>query len=280
MAHPLDPIRRAIAGQVRATFADEDGRGVTIDRADTGLFGPGSAIWRVHGDVTTMMIGGTAALLMQMLHPVALLGVWEHSRFRNDMRGRLRRTSAFIAETTYGSRAQAEAAIGQVRAIHAKVRGRTPQGSEYRADDPALLAWVHAAEAWCFLESFRRYRDPLMSGTRQDRYLAEIGVIARALGADPVPVSRTALSRVIDGFRPQLAHDARTAAAARALLGQKPPAPLYAPVQALTFSAAIAMLPGWARRMHGFGVPVSARPLLTAGAAAMAATTRWAMRPA
>ena len=37
------------------------------------------SIRRVHGDVTSMMVGGIAALLTQMLHPKALGGVWDHS---------------------------------------------------------------------------------------------------------------------------------------------------------------------------------------------------------
>jgi uncharacterized protein (DUF2236 family) len=30
-------------------------------------------------------------LLLQMLHPAVLAGVWDHSNFRSDMHGRLRR---------------------------------------------------------------------------------------------------------------------------------------------------------------------------------------------
>ncbi|MFQ3595770.1 MAG: oxygenase MpaB family protein, partial [Sphingomonadaceae bacterium] len=36
----------------------------------------GSVAFDVHADVTTMMAGGIAALLLQMLHPHALAGVW------------------------------------------------------------------------------------------------------------------------------------------------------------------------------------------------------------
>ncbi|MGV8553892.1 oxygenase MpaB family protein, partial [Pseudomonas aeruginosa] len=46
--------------------------------------------------------GGIGALLLQMLHPLALAGVWDHSNFRDDLLGRLRRTGQFISATTYG----------------------------------------------------------------------------------------------------------------------------------------------------------------------------------
>ena len=45
-------------------------------KGEPGLFGPQSAIWQVHGDFTSMLCGGISALLLQMLHPLALAGVW------------------------------------------------------------------------------------------------------------------------------------------------------------------------------------------------------------
>ena len=78
---------------------------------DPGLYGPDSEVWQVHGDFPSMLCGGVAALLLQMLHPLALAGVWDHSTFREDMLGRLRRTSQFIAVTTFGNRADAQTLI-------------------------------------------------------------------------------------------------------------------------------------------------------------------------
>jgi uncharacterized protein (DUF2236 family) len=106
-----------------------------VKRRPDGRFGPGSVAWRVHGDVTGMMVGGMAGRLLQMLHPAVLAGVWDHSDFRNDMRGRLRRTARFIALTTFGGREEANAAIARVRGIHDKVRGVLPDGGVYEAND-------------------------------------------------------------------------------------------------------------------------------------------------
>jgi len=90
---PGSLLRHILVSRVQAVFNDR-GKGETpVVRSNDALFEPESVIWRVHGDVTTMMIGGVTALLMQMLHPAALAGVWEHSTFRNDMLGRLRRTA-------------------------------------------------------------------------------------------------------------------------------------------------------------------------------------------
>ena len=103
------PIKDAIAAQVVALFNDKSRGEQPVTRRADGLFGPRSVAWRVHGDVTSMMVGGIAGLMLQMLHPAVLAGVWDHSKFRDDMQGRLRRTARFIATTTYSSREDAEA---------------------------------------------------------------------------------------------------------------------------------------------------------------------------
>ncbi|HEY0165168.1 MAG TPA: oxygenase MpaB family protein, partial [Sphingomicrobium sp.] len=149
---PSEMLSRALVRQVRSTFNDRSKGEAPVPASDQALFPRGSVIWRVHGDVTSMMVGGVAALLTQMLHPAALAGVWDHSDVRSDQLGRLRRTARFIAVTTYGRRDDAEQAIARVRAIHAQVGGTLPDGRAYRADDPRLLAWVHIAGAVNFLD--------------------------------------------------------------------------------------------------------------------------------
>ena len=86
-------IRRHIESQVLSLTGLAIG-GVDYENppGDPGLFGPDSVCWRVHGDFTSMLIGGISALLLQALHPLALAGVWDHSNFRDDLLGRLRRT--------------------------------------------------------------------------------------------------------------------------------------------------------------------------------------------
>jgi uncharacterized protein (DUF2236 family) len=270
-------VKRAIAARVAALF-NESSRGETpVRRRPDGLFGPRAVAWAVHGDVTSMMVGGIASLLLQMLHPAVLAGVWDHSSFRADMHGRLRRTAKFIALTTYGGRAEAEAAIARVRAIHGRVTGSLPDGAPYAANDPALLAWVHVTEATSFLNAWIRYADPAMGAARQDRYFGEMAQIAAALGADPVPRSRAEAEHLIAAIRPRLRTDARTREVAQILLTQPASSPLAAPIQALTIQAAIDLLPDWARRMHNLPTPL-ARPLLRAGTYGIAETLRWAFR--
>lgn len=271
-------MKRALVGEVRALFNDvERGERPVVPQPD-GLFGPDSVAWRVHRDVTTMMVGGVAALLLQMLHPAVLAGVWDHSHFRNDMLGRLRRTARFIAVTTYAGRDEAEAAIARVRDIHRHVRGTLPDGTPYRADDPGLLAWVHVCEVTSFLAAWRRYGEPLIPSRDQDRYIAEMIRIAAPLGTEPIPASRAEAERLIAATRPVLRADARTREVARLVLRQPPARATLAPVQAVTFQAAVDLLPGWARRLHGLADPPLTRPLVRAGTFGIAQTIRWAFR--
>jgi uncharacterized protein (DUF2236 family) len=274
--NPAEAVRRRIARQVHQVFHSSPDE-PRVKRSPDALIAADSVAWRVHGDVTTMMAGGIAALLLQMLHPAALAGVWDHSDFESDMLGRLRRTARFIAITTYAEREQGEAMIARVKSIHDRVGGTLPDGRAYSANDPATLAFVHIAGALCFLDAYIRFVAPRMTGVEQDRYFAEVAGIARALGADPVPVSRAGAEALLDRFRPELGSDARTVRVRALILGAPVEHPAAAPVQALLMQAAIDLLPADARAMHGLSRSVVTRPALTLATAGLSRTLRWAL---
>jgi uncharacterized protein (DUF2236 family) len=269
--------RRGIVRQVRALFNDQARGEKPVSRSDNALFSPGSIIWRVHGDVTSMMVGGVSALLLQMLHPAVLAGVWDHSNFRTDMLGRLRRTARFIAVTTYGHRTDAVAAIARVREVHDRISGTLSNGVSYQARDPRLLAWVHVSEAWSFLAAWQSYGNHPLSAAEEDRYFADFATIGAALGADPVPRDKFATLRAIEAMRPELIADDRTREVARLVLGHLPDNLLAVPLQRVTMQAAVDLLPSWARHMHGLPTsPPLVRPLVSTGTLGLAATLRWA----
>jgi uncharacterized protein (DUF2236 family) len=269
-------LKTAIAAQVVAMFNDKSRGERPVTRQTDGLFGPNAVAWRVHGDVASMMVGGISGLMLQMLHPAVLAGVWDHSNFRSDMHGRLRRTARFIALTTYGGRAEAEAVLARIRGIHDRVVGVLPDGTPYAANDPALLAWVHVTETVSFLNAWRRYGERGMSGADQDRYFAEMARIGTALGADPVLRDKAGAERLMTSMRPQLRTDERTREVARLLLNRRAENPLAEPLQALTMQAGVDLLPGWARRMHGMPGLGLVSPLVRVGTLGIAQTLRWA----
>lgn len=276
----MNPIRHAIRSQVQAVMrpgrAGDDQALVRPD-GDDGLFGPGSAVWTVHGDFTAMMIGGVSSLLLQMLHPAALAGVWDHSNFRADMRGRLQRTARFVGITTRGSTEAAEAAITRVRAIHDRVTGVLLDGTPYAANDPALLTWVHVAEAYSFLGGFLRYRDPGFSPAQQDTYFAEMAMLAERLGARDVPATRRDVTAYLRDMRPALRSDARTRDVARTLLDQPASSASAMPLQRVLLDAGVELLPDWARTMHGLQMPIARRLAVRAGGAGAGRVLRWAL---
>lgn len=269
-------MKASIRKQVVALFNDSRKGETPVVRSNKALFDARSVAWRVHGDVGSMMVGGIASLLLQMLHPSVLAGVWDHSNFRADMHGRLRRTARFIAMTTYGDRAAAEALISRVCAIHDQVTGTLPDGTPYRANDSALLAWVHVTETSSFLDAWIRYSEPLMSARDQDRYFAEMVRIGEAMGADPLPRSRAEAKALIQAMRPHLQSDERTKQVARLILAEG--AMLADLPRRFATQAAVDLLPAWAREAHGLSVPILERPLVRAGTFGIAQTLRWAFR--
>ncbi len=275
-----EPVRRALEGTILGLVS---GRGAPrLDYlqppGDPGLFGPGSVCWRVHADFTSMLVGGVAALMLQMLHPLALAGVLDHSDFRRDILGRLSRTATFVAGTTYAGRADAERLLDRVRRVHRTVTGTAPDGRPYAADDPALLTWIHVAEVHCFLRGYLRYVDAGLSLADQDRYYDETALIAEALGARTVPRSVAAVAAYLEAMRPSLVVSESTLMVSRLLLDA--PAPRGAgAIGKLYVVAGIDLLPDWALRLHGFSTLAALRrPLVEAGVRSVAPVLRWAMR--
>lgn len=272
----MNALRDTIKGHVHRLVGSGE-LDLSRPAGDDGLFGPASAAWQVHGDFTSMMVGGVAALLVQMLHPGALAGVWDHSDWAKNPAGRLKRTAAFVAGTTYGSTATAAGMIAKVRRIHDRVTGALPDGTPYGANDPALLTWVHVVEAHAFLRGYLQYRDPGFAAARQDAYFAEMAALARRLGATDVPATRRAVEAYLIAMRAELRADDRTHAVREALLRQPATHAMTAPIQRVLLEAGVELMPAWAAAMHGVAVPAIRRPAIRMGAGATGSVLRWAL---
>src|SRR5215218_6439588 len=98
---PRSALRRRL---LSALTGDPAGRADWItevgDGDDEGYFGPESPTWLVHGDMPTL-VAGIRALLMQTLHPGAMAGVHDHSRYKEDSLGRLSGTVRWLVTTTF-----------------------------------------------------------------------------------------------------------------------------------------------------------------------------------
>ena len=270
-------LRLKLVEQVRGVFNDVESGQQPVPPSDEALFARDTPIRMVHADIVAMMVGGVRGLLLQMLHPHALQGVLDHSNFRSDMHGRLRRTARFIAVTTFGHRKDAQAAIDRVNRIHAAVGGTLPDGSPYSASDPRVLAWVHVAEATSFLAAYLRHVRPDMPGAEQDEYYRQFAVIALALGADPVPTNRVEAEAIFRELRSDLAASPAAREVADLVLSQRPKGAPPA-VQTLLGAEAVALLPPFARSMLGLERPGLAAIPARAATWGMGKTLRWAFR--
>lgn len=275
----MEVLRRRIETQVMSLTGLALGQlDLESPKGDPGLFGPQSISWRVHGDFPSMLVGGISALMLQLLHPLALAGVWDHSNFRQDLLGRLRRTSQFISGTTFGSTRDAEWLIDKVRTIHLKVTGTAPDGRPYAASDPDLLTWVHVAEVSSFLAAHLRYRNPRLPRAEQDAYYDEIALIAERLGARDVPRSCAEVDEYLQRMRPQLRCDARSLEVVDILLKAPAPSRMAEPVGKLMLKAGIDLLPEWACAMLGLHLGAVERRMIRLGLDNTAPVLRWAMR--
>lgn len=277
MADPIEMLRLKLVEQVRGVFNDVESGQRPVPISDDALFEKDTPIRMVHADIVGMMVGGVRGLLLQMLHQHALQGVLDHSNFRNDMHGRLRRTARFIAVTTFGHRDDAQQAIERVNAIHAKVSGILPDGNPYDASDPRTLAWVHVAESTSFLAAFLRHVRPDMPGHEQDEYFRQFAVIARALGADPVPTDRNEAETLFREFRNDLHTSPAAREIAQLVLTQRPEGTPPG-VQAMIGAEAVAMLPSFARSMLGLTRPGLLALPVRAATWGVGKTLRWAFR--
>ena len=276
----LAPLREDLRRGVRRSLGMPAEPPPRVHDPGAAFLPPGGVAREVHGDLPSMVIGGLAALLLQTLHPLAMAGVAEHSLYKDDPIGRLRRTASFVGATTFGSVEQAQAAIDEVRAVHRDVRGRAPDGRPYSATDPELLTWVHVAEMHSFLTACQRYGARRLGPAECDRYYAETAVVARMLGARWVPKSAEEFDAYFRRVRPELYAGHQALEARDFLLHGVARRPEDRALYACIVAGAVAILPRWARtELHIPAVPLVDDLAVVPGVRSVCAALRWALAP-
>jgi uncharacterized protein (DUF2236 family) len=208
------------------------------------LYSPDSIAWQVFKNPVALFVGGVAAVLLELAEERVRSGVWEHSIFPTDPITRMRRTGLVAQVSVYAPRATAERLIASVVQMHARVEGRTPRGTPYRASDPELLNWVQCTADYGFLEAYAAYCRPLTDPQR-DRFYAESLAAAALFLADGAPRSLAEQRQQFEAMRPHLeAHPI-----VFEFLGIMKRTPtvslLLQPVQWMMVRAGIDLLPAW-----------------------------------
>lgn len=251
----LAPIRRNVVRQLEILGGRHDEPHVYDgEPGDPGLAGgPGSVSWELHGDLGVLGAAGGAAIVMELLHPSVMAGVYEHSSFLKQPLRRSQRTLGYVLCTTFGSTPAATRLIEQVKRVHGQIRGRRPDGVPYEALDPKLIAWVHTSIPWAVMRAYERHRRPL-SRREKDQYLSEQAVIGRMGGADWVPEAVAELESFVEAVRPELAVTEQTRTFIRFFAeGPMPREPGAAErwQRWMSLEASMSLMPEWAQELTG-----------------------------
>jgi len=254
---PPSRIGRLRAQLLTALSGDPDGAPAWVralaDGDDTGYFPEDGPAWTVH-EGTATFVAGIRALLLQALHPGAMAGVHDWSRYREDPLGRLSGTVRWILCLTYGSREQADAETARVGRFHARVAGEYIDGHgverTYSADDASLADWVHLAFTDAFLTAHTTWGGPIPGGA--DAYVAEWALAGRLMRVEHPPTSVAELHARLDGYleRGELRGDER-ARAVVTFLRRPPFTGQMGLAYRMLFAAAVATIPRRYRRLLG-----------------------------
>lgn len=156
---------------------------------DIGLL-PRDAVARRLNRELFVALGSTAAVLLQVAHPLVAAGVDQHSDFRRDPFGRFHRTANTSLDAVFGTTARAQRALRRIDARHGSVTGAAEDGRHYRARDPQLLLWVQATLVLTSLRWYELVAGRLPPSDRQ-RYWDDGKVFARELGVPDELLPRT-----------------------------------------------------------------------------------------
>ncbi len=131
-----------------------------------------------------LVLGGAAAILLQVGDPVVARGVAEHSDFARNPMARLRNTLRYVYAVGLGSEQQSQLAAGAVNRAHARVAGAT---------DAHRQLWVAATLHHVGVSVHERVVGPLDPGVADEIYTASerLGTMLQ-LPAGTWPVDRAA----------------------------------------------------------------------------------------
>jgi uncharacterized protein (DUF2236 family) len=116
-----------------------------------------------------------------------------------------------------------------------------------------------------------------MPGYEQDEYYRQFAIVARALGADPVPTTRREAEALFREMRSDLRPSPEAREVAQLVLSQRPKGTPVA-VQTMIGAEAVAMLPPFARSMLDLQRPVLTALPARAATWGVGKTLRWAFK--
>jgi uncharacterized protein (DUF2236 family) len=223
----------------------------------------GTVAWKLQRE-RILLLGWRPAILLQRAHPLVARGVADHSAFRTERWGRMRRlhrTLDAMLGLCFKTEREALGVVARINAIHDRVNGRLteaagifPAGTPYSAHDPNLLAWVHATLLDMNLRVYELFVTPLRI-EEKDRYCVEASAIEGHLGIPEgrLPRSFGGLHQYVEAMLAGGEITVTDAARTLAHAVTDPEAPRFAePAIRLMRLTTVGLLPSTIRDGYGF----------------------------
>lgn len=218
------------------------------------LTSPDSLSWQIFKNSVALFVGGVAAVILELAEPRVRTGVWEHSSFRREPLARLQRTGMAAMVTVYGAQSAARAMIAGVARRHEQVRGHTPDGTAYHANDVELLDWVQATASFGFAQAYHHYVHPLRRD-QFDQFYQEAAPTAQLYGALGAPACVAQMEAMFAAMHGRLEASA-IVHEFLAIMHATPILPTaLRPIQGLLIRAAVQITPPQVRERLGLAAP-------------------------
>ena len=220
----------ALASHTYDAFLDlrPERRALFTSPAGEAAFTPATSVsWKIFSNPVALFCGGASAVLLELAEPRVRDGVWQHTDFKTDPKGRLQRTGFAAMVSVYAAQSVATSMIEGINRRHEAIRGRTDEGQPYAASDPDLLKWVHTTASYGFARAYAAFVTPL-TDEEKDAAVAEAAPIGKAYGVLDPPTDWAAMERYLTSNQELLR-----------------PSPIL--TQFLEILAAAPILPIWAR---------------------------------
>lgn len=147
-----------------------------VDDPRAGIHGPGSAAWHLERDAV-VFLGGGRAVLLQLAHPFVAYAIHQHSKTRDDVMGRFKRTFDNVFAMSFGDLDHAFTAARRVHNVHTRITGTIdedagafPAGTRYHANDVDSQVWVWATLIDTVVTVHERVRGPLPAALKEAYY--------------------------------------------------------------------------------------------------------------
>jgi uncharacterized protein (DUF2236 family) len=144
------------------------------------------------------MLPGSAAGILQLMHPAIGAGVTEHSAFFDDPFDRIYRSIPQIWATIFAPDGQRRGR--ELRDVHRSIKGVDHGGRPYHALDPDTFWWAHATFTWDVFRSVELFHlEPLSSETAEHLYAETVTWYRRyGVSCRPVPADYAAFRARFD----------------------------------------------------------------------------------